>query len=188
MIKVLVTEKETKLREGMLMMAMRSDALWASWIFNFTCLLFPLAILLTFAGSGLFQYSGKFFVFIYFFVFLMASMSYSIFISTFFSKSRTASILGSLIFFLGWFIFLGLDSSSASRSQVMLASLHPATAFTYACTAFLEYEDAQIGVTEFTWNVSSKYPATFQDVRKKNIILSIDNYSYLIYIFNSIDD
>jgi hypothetical protein len=46
----------------------------------------------------------------------------------------------------------------------MIAALHPATAFTYACTAFQEYEDNQIGVTAFTWNVSSKYPATFQDV------------------------
>ena len=199
MVKSLVTEKETRIREGMLMMAMRSDALWLSWIVNFIGLLLPLSILLTLAGSKLFLYSDKSIVFIYFFVFFLASMSYAIFISQFFSKSRTASILGSLIFFLGWFIFLGLKTTG-TRGQIMVAALHPAlgtyaevhvpfvsfvcfvwhytslpflptflpsylVAFTYATTAFQEYEDAQLGVTKFTWNTSSMYPCTFQDVR-----------------------
>lgn len=91
-------------------------------------------------------------------------MSYCIFVSIFFSKSRTASILGSLIFFLGWFIFLGLDNKSTTRGQILVACLHPATAFTYATTAFQEYEDSQIGVSRYTWNVSKDYPVTFQEV------------------------
>jgi hypothetical protein len=126
MVKSLVSEKESRIREGMLMMAMRSDALWLSWIVHFIGLLFPLSILLTLAGTNLFQYSEKIYVFFYFFVFFLASMSYAIFISQFFSKSRTASILGSLIFFLGWFMFLGLNKPTTTRSQVMAAALHPA--------------------------------------------------------------
>jgi len=34
-IKSLVLEKETKLREGMMMMSMRSDAMWISWVIDF---------------------------------------------------------------------------------------------------------------------------------------------------------
>jgi len=34
-INVLVNEKETKIREGLMMMSARGDALWISWIFNF---------------------------------------------------------------------------------------------------------------------------------------------------------
>jgi hypothetical protein len=164
MIKSLVSEKEAKLREGMSMMAMRSDAFWASWIFDFICLLLPLSILLTLAGRTVFQYSSPGLVFIYFFVFFLSAMSYSIFISTFFSKARTASILGTLIFFIGWFIELTLQNSTTTRAQIMAAALHPAAAFTYACTAFSEYENAGIGVTFLTWNESTTYPATFRDV------------------------
>ena len=45
-ISSLVREKESKLREGMMMMALRSDALWVSWWFNFMCLYVPLSLLL----------------------------------------------------------------------------------------------------------------------------------------------
>ena len=136
MIKVLVTEKETKIREGMAMMSMRSDALWISWIIDFVCLLLPLSILLTIAGSSLFQYSMKGYIFLYFFVFFLASMSYAIFISIFFSKARTAAIMGSLIFFCGWFIHLGMTLTSTwaldtPKGVILFASLHPATAFCF---------------------------------------------------------
>jgi hypothetical protein len=42
-IKSLVQEKETKIREGMMMMSLRSDALWLSWIMNFMLLFLPLS-------------------------------------------------------------------------------------------------------------------------------------------------
>ena len=112
-------------------------------------------------------------------------MSYCIFISIFFSKSRTASILGGFIFFLGWFVFLGLDNTSTTRGQILVACLHPATAFTYACTAFREYEDSQIGITQYTWNISLNYPVTFQDCINMMFIDSI--YLLLLaWYFNQI--
>ena len=77
MIKALVTEKESKQREGMLMMAMRQDALWASWIFNFICLLLPLSILLMLIGKGgLFTYSSSGLLFLYFLSYLNYVLHY----------------------------------------------------------------------------------------------------------------
>lgn len=55
----LVREKESKIREGMKMMSLRSEALWLSWWLHFLELYFPLAIILSLCASSLFQYSER---------------------------------------------------------------------------------------------------------------------------------
>jgi hypothetical protein len=162
-VQALVQEKETKMREGMLMMALRGDALWLSWLLNFMLLFLPLSIVLTVASRQLFQYSNAFYIWCYFMVYFVATTSYGILVSAVFSKSRTAAIIGNLVFFMGFFIFIGLQGANPSRSQILAACLHLATAFTYGTNAFSEYEGARVGVTQTTWNVSQKYNITFQD-------------------------
>jgi hypothetical protein len=131
-ISALVKEKEMKLREGMMMMAVRGDALWFSWIFHFFCLFLPLSVALTVVGQGmLFQYSEGFFIWIYFFVFFMASVSYCILISTIFDRSLTASVIGNLVYFAGFFIYIGMSQSNVNRGQILLACLHPSAAFVF---------------------------------------------------------
>jgi ATP-binding cassette, subfamily A (ABC1), member 3 len=165
-ISVLVKEKEGKLREGMLMMSLREDAYWAAWAFNFLVLFLILSIILTIIGSGLFEYSDPIYIFIYFFVFFMGSVAYCFFISTLFNKSRTATIVGVLLFFAGYFIYVGVSLGSTtqpSRSSLLAACLHPACAFVYATLAFAEWEDTNVGITSNTWNDSNLYNITFQD-------------------------
>eukprot|EP01041_Mallomonas_annulata_P007150 gene7150-14563_t len=88
-IKALVQEKETKIREGMMMMSLRSDVLWLSWWLHNLFLFIPLAIILTIIGTSVFVSSNPGIIFIYFLLFFTASISYSIFISTIFSTSRS---------------------------------------------------------------------------------------------------
>ena len=137
-IKALVQEKETKLREGMMMMSLRSDVLWLTWIMHFMLLFLPLSIILSLAGTLLFQYSSQAYIFIYFLVFFISATSYAILISNFFSNSRTAAIVGCLVFFMGFFIYIGLMNASPSRSSILAACLHPAAAFTFGTNAFIE--------------------------------------------------
>lgn len=130
-IKSLVEEKESKLREGMYMMALRGDSLYLSWIVNFLALFIPLSFLLTIFSGNLFRYSDSSLIFLYFLTFFMSSTSYCIFISTFFSKARTAAIMGCLLFFGGFFIYSGVESGNTSKGELMLCMMHPATAFTF---------------------------------------------------------
>lgn len=130
-ISSLVREKESKLREGMMMMALRGDALTISWFIHFIALFLPLAILLTIAGSLIFVHSSGIYVFFYFFVFFLSAISYCFFVSTLFNKSRTAAIIGVIFFFGGYFIYVGMANSNPTRSAILAASLHPAAAFTY---------------------------------------------------------
>lgn len=159
----LVREKESKIREGMMMMALHGEALWASWILHFLFLFVPLAIILTIIGTKVFQYSSPIYIFFYFILFFLASISYCVFVSVFFNNARTASIIANLVFLGGFFIYIGLSTTKPSRSQLLAASLHPSAAFTFGTLAFIEYEGAEIGITQNTWNVSSEYNITFQD-------------------------
>ena len=142
-IKVLVQEKETKLREGMMMMSLRSDVLWLTWIMHFMCLFFPLSILLTLASKALFPYSSQSYIFIYFLVFFISATSYAILLSNFFSNSRTAAIIGCLVFFLGFFIFIGLRNTNPTRNTVLAACLHPAAAFSFGTYSFIEVNQSK---------------------------------------------
>ena len=163
-IRALVQEKETKIKEGMKMMSLRGDAHILSWIFHFMCLFLPLAIILTLAGQKLFTYSSPTYIFFYFILFFMSSTAYAFLVAQLFNRALTAAIVGCVVYFMGYFIFIGLQSGSVqpTTSQVLAASLHPACAFTYGTLAFSEYESAQIGVTANTWNTSNTYPVTFQ--------------------------
>eukprot|EP01041_Mallomonas_annulata_P008266 gene8266-17008_t len=157
-IKDLVAEKETKIREGMMMMSLRSDVLWLSWWLHSLFLFIPLAIILTFLGD---------------------SISYGIFISTFFSSSRMASIVGSLIYFIGFFVFSGLSEGKAhTRAELFLACLHPSAAFSFGSMAFVEYEDNLQGVTFYTYKTSHKFPLTFSDAL---LMMFIDSL-YLLFL------
>jgi ABC-type multidrug transport system fused ATPase/permease subunit len=91
-------------------------------------------------------------------------------VSTFFSNSRTAAIVGCIIFFCGFFVFVGLQNAEPTRAQILAACLHPAAAFTYGTLAFTEYEGANIGVSYLTWNVSNTYNITFQDALNMMLI------------------
>lgn len=143
-IKVLVQEKETKLREGMMMMSLRSDVLWITWIMHFMCLFLPLSIILTIASRGLFKYSSPVYIFIYFLVFFISASSYAILVSNFFSNSRTAAIIGCLVFFMGFFIYIGLQNSNSSRNSILAACLHPAAAFSFGTYSFIEVRKSNI--------------------------------------------
>lgn len=161
----LVREKESKIREGMKMMSLRSEALWLSWWLHFLELYFPLAIILSLCASSLFQYSEGFLTFLFFFFFLVSSTAFGILVSAFFTNSRTAVIVNFLLFIGGYFIVVGIETGGAgsqpSRTSRLGACLHPAAAFSYATYAFQEYEDTQIGVTNLTAGSSSKYNFTF---------------------------
>lgn len=72
-----------------------------------------------------------------------STTAFSFWMSAFFSKSKTAAILGVLPYFGGYFISMALTPTS-TRTAKLLACLHPSAAFTLAMGAFTEYEDAGI--------------------------------------------
>jgi ABC-type Na+ transport system ATPase subunit NatA len=96
-------------------------------------------------------------------LFLNAQLSFCYWISTIFSRSKTAAIVGVMMYFAGYVINTGVKNS---QEWVFFAasSLHPVAAFTVGLEGFVEYEDSQIGVTFFTWDsTSAVHGFTFKD-------------------------
>ena len=51
------------------------------------------------------------YVFIYYITFFIASIAYCYFISKLFNRALTAAIVGCIVFFMGFFIYIGLNNS-----------------------------------------------------------------------------
>jgi len=137
------------------MMSLSDGALFFSWFFHYFQTFLLIAIMIVLVGSRqLFQYSDKLLIFIYYLFFFLATESFMFFSSCFFSRSKTAAIVGILPYFGGYFITLAINANSSIMSKTV-ACLHPSAAFTIAIEALTAFEDAGLGITKFTWNDST---------------------------------
>lgn len=101
LIRGLVAEKETKLREGMKMMGLSDAALLGSWMTTYALMFLISSVLITLVGSrSVWLSSNKGIIFITFWLYGLSCCSYCYLISVFFSRAKTASTLG-VVLFLG---------------------------------------------------------------------------------------
>lgn len=75
-------------------------------------------------------------------------------LATFFTKSTTATLVGLLVFFVGYFVTLAADYATGSAQTISLVSLHPIGALSYGLQEIGRLEDAGIGVTGSTFATS----------------------------------
>jgi hypothetical protein len=102
LIRGLVTEKETKIREGLLMMGLRNSSLVGSWVAISAAMFAVTSALVTAAtATTIFEHSNKFVVWLIFFLFGLSSTTYSFLVSTLFNRAKTATVLGVVLFFAG---------------------------------------------------------------------------------------
>ena len=138
-------------------------ALTCSWILNFGLGYWVLSCVVTYLSSQLFVYSESKLIFMYFFAYLNAVLAFCYWVSTLFSRSKTAAIAGIMIYFGGYIITEGVKESN-SHAVKLAASIHPVAAFIFGLNSFVEYEDTQIGITTYTWDVTTnKDEYTFRD-------------------------
>ena len=93
-MKSIVVEKELRLREGMKMMGMSNSMFWSSWFITHWSSAMISVALVTLIGIYPFSYTDQFIQFL-FYSFWVASLTlWNFWLSTFFSKSITATIVG----------------------------------------------------------------------------------------------
>ena len=129
-IRGLVLEKEEKIKEGMKIMGL-SDAVYAlSWLITLTIQssITTCGILLV-TRSSVFEYSDDAVIFLYFFSFSVSVVMFTFLLATFFSKAKSAAILGTIIFFGSYFPFYAVNDPTMSTVVKLLASLLAPTAF-----------------------------------------------------------
>ncbi|XP_072953821.1 ABC transporter A family member 1 isoform X1 [Typha angustifolia] len=142
-----VSEKEQKIKEGLHMMGLKDEIFYLSWFITYS-LQFAIssAIITACTMSSLFLYSDKSLVFVYFFLFGVSAVMLSFFISTFFSRAKTAAAVGTLSFLGAFFPYYSVNDPAVPMIWKILASLLSPTAFALGTVNFADYERAHVGV------------------------------------------
>ncbi|CAJ1333106.1 unnamed protein product [Effrenium voratum] len=162
-MKSLVEDKEARINEVMKMMGMPAEAITFGWYITYGLLwLIPAALMTLICWNSVFQHSDKFLVFLFFWLFGLCAAQFNgglatdqmdlqvvtlcSLIAVFFSKAKTASVVGALLFFLLYFPYLRLDGLTELAWQKMLASLSPPVALSIGVGLIAQFESSGEGV------------------------------------------
>ena len=145
-IRNLVLEKEEKIKEGMKIMGLSDTVYGLSWLITLgiQVLISAIGILLV-TRHTVFEYSDDLPIFCYFFFFGISVVMFSFLLATFFSKSKTAAIMGSLFFFATYFPYYAVTDPSMSTFAKLLVSLFSPSAFALGAGSLADLEAGQIG-------------------------------------------
>jgi len=185
MIKALVQEKELKLKEGMKMMGLSPIAHALSWWAHFSIFFLALSILMSASSGNLFEYSDSSLIFWWYMLFNLSSISFSYFISAFFSTARTASIVGALFFFASIFPYFAVSGSTTTVQSKLGACLLPCTCFALGTDVFASFEDSQIGVTMSTVSQQANGNLSFGQILGM-LVVDWLIYGTLAWYFNQV--
>ncbi|KAF7235415.1 ATP-binding cassette sub-family A member 5, partial [Varanus komodoensis] len=88
----IVTEKEKKMKEFLIIMGLQDMAFWLSWVLLYTSLIFVMSLLMsiTATSSSLFPKSSSFVIFLLFFLYGVSSVSFAFMLTSIFKKSAHA--------------------------------------------------------------------------------------------------
>eukprot|EP01083_Nonionella_stella_P157141 509808_1 len=145
-----VAEKERKLKDAMLIMGLRESILFVAWWWTYSVLaVVPSAMILGLSWlMGFLQHTPLFYLMLLLMGFVQSMIMLSYFISTFFTKARTAGQVGTMIYFLlfvpSWFI-----TGDSPRWLVQLCCLAAPTAFSNGFKAIIRAEAAGQSVSLF---------------------------------------
>lgn len=155
MISQIINEKETKIKEAMLMMGLTRSAYWLSWITYYGIVYLIITIINTIISAGIFKYSNPGIIFITLLLYAYACMCFSLLISVIFSKSRSGVLVGLMLFFISYFISFAVDDQDRPYGSKSAASLMLNTALGLTMGVLSKLESGQQGVQNY--NVNQMY-------------------------------
>jgi len=150
LVRALVVEKEEKLREAMFVMGVPYSALYLSWFTTYTLIFGTIAVITAAIFTRVFPQSSPSIIFALFFFFGTATTTFCTFVSVFFSKAKTATVLGSVAFFSSYFVSFAALTPTATLPVLAGGSLLAPTALALAMDVLGSLESNGVGVTAIT--------------------------------------
>ena len=152
MLRALVLEKESRLRELILIMGTSLQAYYASILATYGVTFIVIAVIsATEIGLSCYTHSDFSLVIVFFVLFALSALAFTLALSPFFKNARVAALLGPLLFFLSSQLYnLFLDQGRLVQGMAagkMLASFLPAMAFYLGASEMSMYEGSQQGIT-----------------------------------------
>ncbi|CAL1153289.1 unnamed protein product [Cladocopium goreaui] len=144
----LISEKETKIRESLRMLGVRSFAIISSWFVTYGIIFAALcAIFAIVASFYVFPGSSLTLIFMFFWLWCMSFLAFAWFIHCFFNQSRTGGIVGMIIMFAQWIVYSSQNRQGPpSESVTILLMLMPNAAFCTGLQTIAKFEAARVGV------------------------------------------
>ncbi|XP_061884457.1 phospholipid-transporting ATPase ABCA1-like isoform X2 [Entelurus aequoreus] len=182
-IKSVVCEKETRLKETMKIMGLNTETLWLGWfISSLVPFLFSAVLLIVILKLGdILPYSNPAVVLFFLSAFATATIMQCFLISTLFSKANLAAACGGLIYFslyLPYVLCVAWIDSLNTTLKVLASFLSP-VAFGFGCEYFSQYEEQGIGIQWHNlW--SSPVEGDSYNFSTTIVILYMDAFIYII--------
>ena len=110
LVKSIVEEKETRMKEIMLIMGLKPIALTAAWLCSYFVIFLFIAISCTIVLSNVFKHTDPSLIWFLFITFGVAEISFCFFVASIFSRSKLASIAAPIMLFsslMPRYIFFG---------------------------------------------------------------------------------
>ncbi|GFO31427.1 ATP-binding cassette sub-family a member 5, partial [Plakobranchus ocellatus] len=114
----IVSEKEKKIKEGMMMMGLRSSAFWLSWTIVYMALVFFTTCLITIIilASNFFRQSNIFILFLAFLLYGGSFVCFAFMITPFFNKAKTAGSVAGMSTILLSCLYLAFSQTRSPNS------------------------------------------------------------------------
>jgi len=148
-VRELVQEKETRVREYMLMMGLKQTLLWATWfIKQFLFLLLPVIAITTLLKVSIFTKSDWLVLLVFSLCFISSMIAFSFFVSVWFSNAKAGLIAGLAAWFTNFFpfFFLMMRYQKTHFGIIFLSCLLSNTAFGFGVEIFIQREQQGLGV------------------------------------------
>ncbi|CAN0429001.1 unnamed protein product, partial [Hapterophycus canaliculatus] len=156
-VRVLVGEKEGRMKEALRMMGLPDAIYHASWFITFQVQwIVTNVLIMAVVSSSVFRYSNGWLVFLWLEAVALAVMAFCFLISTFFSRSKTAATLGSVIFFAAFFPYYYVGGEAVTNIATKTwASLLAPTCLALGSDTFAAFEGGLVGIQ--LSNISQSY-------------------------------
>jgi ATP-binding cassette subfamily A (ABC1) protein 3 len=145
MINKVTSEKETKVREVMSIMGLSDTPYWFSWITMYVLIYLLISVLCTIITLPMFKYSDKGIVFLMFLLYGTSCISFSLFVSSFFSRAKTAILVGVALFLVSYFSLFTVNQATTESTKSAL-SIFPTAAMALGFFTLLGFEGIQTGI------------------------------------------
>eukprot|EP00550_Attheya_septentrionalis_P003060 CAMPEP_0198282180 /NCGR_PEP_ID=MMETSP1449-20131203/2021_1 /TAXON_ID=420275 /ORGANISM="Attheya septentrionalis, Strain CCMP2084" /LENGTH=1933 /DNA_ID=CAMNT_0043978311 /DNA_START=256 /DNA_END=6057 /DNA_ORIENTATION=+ len=160
MIRSLTIEKELRQKELMKMMSVPDAAIGWSWFTSFIMFYGLSAFFTALVTSALYEKASIILLIIFWELSFLATILFSFFVSSLFTKATRATLVGILGYFVGYFLSISVSYQDSSSGIIALVSLHPVVPFAYGLQIIGELEDSGIGLTGTSFN-ESDYPSGY---------------------------
>ncbi|KAI9137956.1 hypothetical protein BKA69DRAFT_1094612 [Paraphysoderma sedebokerense] len=186
----IVTEKESRMKEGMRMQGMTLTAYWASWFVTYGILILVISLSASVISTvfGMFPRSNFILIWTIFCLFGLSIVGFSFMLTPFFNDPKLAGVVGTFSVSLASFIpvVLSFVGSAASSSVVWALSLFSPVALSLGVSNILILEDRGVGATFDTLIISDN--ASSYTLLSSVIMLAVDVvlYMFLAWYFDAV--